>query len=245
MKKGAHMTHKFIKAIKQRSGFTMIELLIVITILGILAVAVLSAINPIEQINRGRDTGTRSDAEQLISAIDRYYAFNGYYPWDYSAAETDVALDFQPVNNVLRVDSDGNPIAGCNMLEVLAVGDTAGALDEATCPASNELKVSFIQRVAASGYNTLWIYNKGNQGDSTYLCFVPKSAAFTQEATDRCDETDGVLPTDYPASACSAEATPTTAPTTQNFSLIPAAFAQDAFPEVDDTIPTENMVCLP
>ncbi|EKD87098.1 MAG: hypothetical protein ACD_37C00044G0003, partial [uncultured bacterium] len=42
------------------SGFTLIELLIVITILGILATAVLAAINPLEQISRGRDTGSKS-----------------------------------------------------------------------------------------------------------------------------------------------------------------------------------------
>ena len=65
----------------KRKGFTLIELLIVITLLGILAVAVLSAINPIEQINRSRDTSSKSDAEQLINAIDRYYASKGYYPW--------------------------------------------------------------------------------------------------------------------------------------------------------------------
>ncbi|KUK79563.1 MAG: hypothetical protein XD95_0296 [Microgenomates bacterium 39_7] len=73
-------------------GFTMIELLIVITILGILAVAVLSAINPIEQINRGRDTGSQSDAEQLLSAIDRYNAFQGYYPWQEDANDLDTGL---------------------------------------------------------------------------------------------------------------------------------------------------------
>jgi prepilin-type N-terminal cleavage/methylation domain-containing protein len=71
---------KSLKAM-QKFGFTMIELLIVIAVLGILAVAVLASINPIEQINRGRDTGSRGDAEQLISAIDRYYAAKGYYPW--------------------------------------------------------------------------------------------------------------------------------------------------------------------
>jgi prepilin-type N-terminal cleavage/methylation domain-containing protein len=51
----------------KRLGFTMIELLIVIAVLGILAVAVLAQLTS-EQINRGRDTGSRSDAEQLISA---------------------------------------------------------------------------------------------------------------------------------------------------------------------------------
>ncbi len=80
------------KKITTQLGFTMIELLIVITILGILAVAVLSAINPIEQINRGRDTGSQSDAEQLLSSIDRYNAFQGYYPWQYSADDLDVSM---------------------------------------------------------------------------------------------------------------------------------------------------------
>ena len=71
----------FLSKVKSQMAFTMIELLIVIAILGILAVAVLAAINPVEQINRGRDTGSRSDAEQLLSAIDRFYAYKGYYPW--------------------------------------------------------------------------------------------------------------------------------------------------------------------
>ena len=47
----------------------MIELLVVISILGILAVIVLAAINPLEQINRGRDTASRSDAEQLFECV--------------------------------------------------------------------------------------------------------------------------------------------------------------------------------
>jgi len=71
---------------KLRTGFTMIELLIVIAVLGVLAVAVLSAINPIEQINRGRDTGSRSDAEQLLSAFDRFYTSQQIYPWQRPAA---------------------------------------------------------------------------------------------------------------------------------------------------------------
>jgi prepilin-type N-terminal cleavage/methylation domain-containing protein len=65
-----------------RRGFTLIELLIVIVIIGILAVAVLSAINPIEQRNKATDTGRRSDAAELLNAIERYYATNGSYPWE-------------------------------------------------------------------------------------------------------------------------------------------------------------------
>lgn len=64
-----------------KKGFTLIELLIVITIIGILAVAVLSSINPIEQIRRSQDTGLRSDSAELLSAFERYYTAFFEYPW--------------------------------------------------------------------------------------------------------------------------------------------------------------------
>src|SRR3989339_899005 len=96
---------KFLQKISNQAAFTMIELLIVIAILGILAVAVLAAINPIEQINRGRDTGSRSDSEQLLSAIDRFYASQGYYPWRTAADDLEAdgsapidAAAFTPVD---------------------------------------------------------------------------------------------------------------------------------------------------
>ena len=59
-----------------KKGFTLIELLVVITLIGILAVAVLSALNPIEQINKARDAGKRADSSQLLEALDRYFASN-------------------------------------------------------------------------------------------------------------------------------------------------------------------------
>jgi len=63
-------------------GFTLIELLIVIVILGILAVAVLSAINPVEQIRKATDSGKKSDAAELLNAYERYYTTFQKYPWE-------------------------------------------------------------------------------------------------------------------------------------------------------------------
>lgn len=65
-----------------KKGFTLIELLIVITIIGILAVAILSAINPIEQIRRATDRGKDSDAAELLNAFERYYTGFFEFPWD-------------------------------------------------------------------------------------------------------------------------------------------------------------------
>ncbi|MGD9129040.1 MAG: prepilin-type N-terminal cleavage/methylation domain-containing protein [Candidatus Woesebacteria bacterium] len=188
------------KAMRRKAGFTMIELLIIITILGILAVAVLSAINPIEQINRGRDTSKRSDSEQLISAIQRYYAFNGHYPWliddgDVSGAGTTgtgILLTPFDVNLIVTLPGAGGGACG--------VGDRLSTYTGAVtdCIGTEELKLTFISRIQNFAEpRKLFVYNRGNAGDSTYVCFIPLSGAFRKEANDRCTDTASV-PADFP-----------------------------------------------
>lgn len=66
-----------------KKGFTLIELLIVIAILGVLAVVVLVAINPVQQFARTRDAGRMSSVTQLGRAVQAYYtSHNGTYPTD-------------------------------------------------------------------------------------------------------------------------------------------------------------------
>jgi prepilin-type N-terminal cleavage/methylation domain-containing protein len=63
-----------------KKGFTLIELLIVIAILGVLAVVILVAINPQEQLARTRDAGRTSSVTQLGHAMQAYAtAHNGTY----------------------------------------------------------------------------------------------------------------------------------------------------------------------
>ncbi|MBD3250196.1 MAG: prepilin-type N-terminal cleavage/methylation domain-containing protein [Candidatus Pacebacteria bacterium] len=205
MKKGAHMTKNILQTAKQ-AGFTMIELLIVISILGILAVAVLSAINPIEQINRGRDTGSQSDAEQLLSAIDRYNAFQGYYPWQldadvadtgvyasmYDATANDVPVAVSSTTPCVDGDSDtacSTATADCAIIDRLSQGDTG--VTAISCTGAQEIKQSFANRLVDAGTRTLYVYNRGTSGDSTYVCFIPQSGAFRTEAINRCASVDG------------------------------------------------------
>jgi prepilin-type N-terminal cleavage/methylation domain-containing protein len=63
-----------------KKGFTLIELLIVMAILGVLAVVVLVAINPAEQLARARDSGRISAANQLGRALAAYYTGQSSYP---------------------------------------------------------------------------------------------------------------------------------------------------------------------
>jgi prepilin-type N-terminal cleavage/methylation domain-containing protein len=63
-----------------RQGFTLIELLIVMAILGVLAVVVLVAINPVQQLARTRDSGRKSTVTQLGHALEAHFtARNGEY----------------------------------------------------------------------------------------------------------------------------------------------------------------------
>jgi prepilin-type N-terminal cleavage/methylation domain-containing protein len=192
----------------RKLGFTMIELLIVIAVLGILAVAVLAAINPIEQINRGRDTGSRSDAEQLLSAIDRYYAGKGFYPWSDGASSL----------NTSTFGSDPDALISLDSADITIGDDDLPLLNNVSSGGSAEVKESFITRITDPGYNHLGIYNNGVTSSSTYVCFLPKSASFREEAWNRCsndDHTglDDAIPSDFPAGACPADGTCATAAT--------------------------------
>ena len=62
-------------------GFTLIELLIVIAVLGTLAVVVLIALNPVQQLARTRDAGRSSSVQQLGRSMEaRGTVLGGIYP---------------------------------------------------------------------------------------------------------------------------------------------------------------------
>lgn len=59
--------------IKLLRGFTLIELLIVIAILGILAAAVLVAVNPTKRSNQAKDSTVQTDIASIGGALQAYY----------------------------------------------------------------------------------------------------------------------------------------------------------------------------
>ncbi|HEY5601165.1 MAG TPA: type II secretion system protein [Patescibacteria group bacterium] len=57
-------------------GFTMLELLISIAVLGVIASVVILAINPNHQIGKARDSRRKTDVASLAKVVEEYYVEN-------------------------------------------------------------------------------------------------------------------------------------------------------------------------
>lgn len=65
-------------ATKRDHGFTLLELLIVVAIIGLLAAIVVVALNGARE--GGRDGGRKTQVQEFIKALELYYSDNGVYP---------------------------------------------------------------------------------------------------------------------------------------------------------------------
>lgn len=85
----------------QQKGFTLIEVLVVIAIIGVLASIVLVALNSSRQ--KGRDTKRVADMRQVNQALEIYSHDYGGYP----AALTDVVPDYTSIVPIAPTPADG------------------------------------------------------------------------------------------------------------------------------------------
>lgn len=178
---------------KIEKGFTLVELLIVIALIGVLAVALVATLNPIEQINKAKDARYKNDAAELLAAIERYYASNLEYPW--------VSVD--PTN---YPDNDTFFGANCTSQAVGVCGtdcSSGGVLVD-----TGELKDSFRRKEQFTTENQINMIHviKADVSDAVYACFIPQSgtsrtsapvtdiyasgAYITTGPTDTCTPTD-------------------------------------------------------
>jgi len=137
-------------------GFTLIELLIVIAILGILAIGLMAALDPMEQLKKARDTSTRNTVEEFYNACLRYNATKGYYPWTSSGITSETLVNL----------TDDYIISLINMGEL-----KSGFTNDA----------SKLEKVFITSTNAGTSHNM----DDLAACFDPDSKAISQEDNTR------------------------------------------------------------
>lgn len=145
---------------QKSSGFTLVELLVTVTILAILAVAGLVALNPLELMRKTNDTNVKAAAAEVIGASERFMIS--------SQSE----------------DLDAGVVAlGTTIDAVTGVGASLPLLIDGLV-ANNELKTgvtkSKLYDIAGDYGGT---FQKSTGGDSIAVCFTPQSVAVRTEAS--------------------------------------------------------------
>lgn len=87
-----------LKTLKQERGFTIVELLIVIVVIGILAAIVIVAYNGIQ--NRAKTQSAQASASTIQKKIEAYNATVGNYPSDATYAAYTTTLNGQTDSNI-------------------------------------------------------------------------------------------------------------------------------------------------
>lgn len=179
--------------VKNHEGFTLVELIIAITILGLLAVGLLAALDPAEQFAKGRDTSTSQIAQTISGAIERYRAtLNNAVPGTFPAGTT-------TNNSVIGSSPNGQTIINA----LIAAGELKPnfiAASGGTGAGSELSKIAIMRDVTANG--------------SIYVCYKPTSKAFKMQGGQYYLTSSAATPVGTNAFSGAAQRVSTTAPGT-------------------------------
>lgn len=95
------------KLLRQKRGFTLLEILLVVAAIGILAGIVIIAINPGKQLGDTRNAQRRVDVNTILNAVYQYSLDNnGALPTNISTTATEICLDSGTCTGLVVLSSD-------------------------------------------------------------------------------------------------------------------------------------------
>ena len=143
-------------------GFTLIEILIVVALLGALVAGLLATLDPFQQIRKGADTSSRSMAADLYRAFVSYQAVRGQFPW--------------------AADVVGLAASAIDMTEA-----STGYITQII--SAGELKSEFINSIGATNLGKVFVSSTAVSGvrNNLSVCFLPESKSFGADPNARYD----------------------------------------------------------
>lgn len=188
----------------KNKGFTLMELLIVIGVLGILAAGLLAAIDPFEQLKKARDTNNRSAAIEFLGASQRYYTTHGYLPWfkpgttvgTYDANCTDTSDTWGPIRT--SASTTTYPRQALQVGLDLVAGNVVFDCITNTLGTDGEIKQTFF-----AGLKTP-IYVMSGSTTNVGVCFAPEGKSNLSDTQSKYvyDSNAGTI--DLPVGGCTA-----------------------------------------
>ena len=163
------------------SGFTLIEILVVVALIGALFLGILATVDPLEQLKKGGDTAKRELTAQLYNGFIQYYASQNSFPWT-----ADISAAAGTANEMTAAGTGYIPLT-------IAQGELKG--DFINLAGSNLSKIFLTSTADAQG-------NRQNLAS----CFLPDSKSFRLEANAKYDIsgeiTSSCLSTDTGGNPC-------------------------------------------
>lgn len=126
-----------LKKQSSQSGFTIVELLIVIVVIGILAALVVTTYSGIQA--KGRDSQRQADLQALQTQIEAYYANNNYYP-----ASADINSATWRTTNMKSLDIEA-------MTDPSSSAANKGKLDTNAASATNKNVYGYVTTDSTNG----------------------------------------------------------------------------------------------